>query len=567
MNKLLLPTLWNIILIFILADVACSCNNDYDANLDLSATLMEEYPDSSLTILEDIDEKALRGSRNKARYALLKSIALDKNYIDTTTFDVLQPAIDYYMKNGSPDEKLKTLYYQGRIYKNAGDYDGAMQSYMKALDLENEITDSLTFARLLVAQGVLYFVQYRVRDLIDNNIKAANIYNALGKHDMQLDSYLRALDGDVILSDRAQADSLHGICEIFVKDYPELKDKTKKVFLKYYVEFGSEKDIEEALETILESAPRNNEKMTVARAYSKIGHPDRGLMLLNEVNVSPDNILDSLSFWVIKMQVLEKLCDYRGSLECFRNYSRILEIHNERLFSNELLFSEKKRDIEMENLLKLNKKDNVIRLTLAVMVILILAAGLVFYRYKLNRAKREIAERDVEKFKLETENLKLESHNFQLEIDRLEDERERLETLIENKDDLSPEMKEVIGERLDMLNGLFAKEITQEESYAKQFMEYVDVLKKDKKRFMNLTRASFQASRPKFISYLINHGLTEDECNYVCLYAIGLRGKEIGNYTGSRRHYNISSTIRHKLGLQTNETNLGPYIRRLIKEL
>ena len=63
---------------------------------------MDAKPDSALVVLENIPSSSVKGKEAAARYALLKSIALDKNYIDTTTFDVLQPAIDYYVKNGTP---------------------------------------------------------------------------------------------------------------------------------------------------------------------------------------------------------------------------------------------------------------------------------------------------------------------------------------------------------------------------------------------------------------------------------------------------------------------------------
>ena len=89
-------------------------------------------------------------------------MALDKNYIDTTTFDVLQPAIDYYIKKGSPDEKLRTYYYQGRIYHNQGDDDMAMKSFLSATDIKDGISDSLLYANLLVAQGILRLQKYMV---------------------------------------------------------------------------------------------------------------------------------------------------------------------------------------------------------------------------------------------------------------------------------------------------------------------------------------------------------------------------------------------------------------------
>ncbi|MBU3838402.1 MAG: hypothetical protein H9777_08855 [Candidatus Phocaeicola faecigallinarum] len=108
--------------------------------MDLAESLMISQPDSSLVILNALDGETLDEAAS-ARFALLKSMALDKNYIDTTTFDVLQPAIDYYIKKGSPDEKLRTYYYQGRIYHNQGDDDMAMKSFLSATDIKDGISD------------------------------------------------------------------------------------------------------------------------------------------------------------------------------------------------------------------------------------------------------------------------------------------------------------------------------------------------------------------------------------------------------------------------------------------
>ena len=69
------------------------------------------------------------------------------------------------------------------------------------------------------------------------------------------------------------------------------------------------------------------------------------------------------------------------------------------------------------------------------------------------------------------------------------------------------------------------------------------------------------------MAYLEQHGLSVDEINYLCLYAIGLRGKEVGEYIQLKRHYVISHEIRKKLGIGEHETNIGLYIRRLMEEL
>ncbi len=118
---------------------------------------MREHPDSAMSVLLSIDKNKLDNDEEKARHALLMSMALDKNYIDTTTFDVLRQAIDYYLKEGSPDDRLRTLYYQGRIFQNKGENDSAMKCFIKAEDLQDKCTDIITFANMLVAQGKIYF--------------------------------------------------------------------------------------------------------------------------------------------------------------------------------------------------------------------------------------------------------------------------------------------------------------------------------------------------------------------------------------------------------------------------
>ena len=89
--------------------VSCSGSRQKEA-FDIAESLMETHPDSALLILKGMDKSQLHSKAAQARYALLLSMALDKNFVDTTTFDVLQPAIDYYLKKGAAYEKLRTYY-------------------------------------------------------------------------------------------------------------------------------------------------------------------------------------------------------------------------------------------------------------------------------------------------------------------------------------------------------------------------------------------------------------------------------------------------------------------------
>ena len=155
----------NIILLSIAVLTTGSCDRHGTAwnEMDKAESLMDAKPDSALVVLENIPVSSVKGKEAAARYALLKSMALDKNYIDTTTFDVLQPAIDYYIEHGTPDEQLRTYYCQGRIYQNKGDDDMAMQCFILGKEHCKGISDTLTLANLMVAQASIQYSIYKYK--------------------------------------------------------------------------------------------------------------------------------------------------------------------------------------------------------------------------------------------------------------------------------------------------------------------------------------------------------------------------------------------------------------------
>lgn len=173
MSKLIL--LISLILALPFASVLTSCEHKTAAwgRMHIAESLINSRLDSAYSVLSTIDKNKLGNGEEKARYALLMSMVLDKNYIDTTSFDVLQPAIDYYIKNGSADEKLRTLYYQGRIFQNQGDDESALASFMRASEFKNFVSDSLLLAHTLVALGTVDLKQYKIEQFIKNNLDAA----------------------------------------------------------------------------------------------------------------------------------------------------------------------------------------------------------------------------------------------------------------------------------------------------------------------------------------------------------------------------------------------------------
>lgn len=630
--------------------VSCGGHGKVWEKLDQAEQLMEMKPDSALAIIDNINPSTLKGDEESARYALLKSMALDKNCIDTTTFEIINPAVDYYMQHGSPNEKFRTYYYCGRIYQNQGNEDSAMEQFMNAADLKKEISDSLLLARNFVALGTLYFKQYKIEKFIENNLVAAKLYRTVGKKLHEIMCYANAIDGYIILNDKAAADSVMSVCMPLVHNNPAGEEILFSSALSYVVEYGTPKEIKGFLEEYRECNLSHDDVLNYAQGYSKIGESEKAINIISNIKIE-GSVLDSLKYISVKTEMFENKGDYKRALALFKEYSAMLERYQKHLLSQDLLFADERHQLEITNLIALQNRDRIIWGTLCSSFALLLLVGWFYYRYRLSRSKRMIAERDNDNLRLAQENLnkekekvelerdkkaletqnlekekerlvaeqrqreleaanlrleqenlrrekekaelerdnkaleaqnlekererlvaeqrqrELEAANLILEKNQLEGERDNLRELLKEQTELSKPIQEIIKTRLDMLNGLLAKEIANNESYAKPYNKWIESIRSDKNEFMNSTRLAFTASHPRFIEYLEQHGLSIDEINYLCLYAIGLRGKEVGEYIQLRRHYNVSSEIRKKLGIDEHETNIGLYIRKRMNEL
>lgn len=137
------------ITVIILLIIVSSCENrEAGRVMDSSESEMWTRPDSALAALESIDTLTLKTKRQRARYSLLYTMALNRNQIDTTDLNVIRPAVDYYERHGSDDDKMKAFYYLGTVQHNSGDLDAAIASYMRAKEYSSQ-SDNLTFKGLI----------------------------------------------------------------------------------------------------------------------------------------------------------------------------------------------------------------------------------------------------------------------------------------------------------------------------------------------------------------------------------------------------------------------------------
>ena len=163
---------------------ACSACRDKQTVVDIldeAETLMTESPDSAYTLLQTLPVDKLHQDKNRARYALLYSQALDKNYIDETNDSLINIAVEYYRTTDDVRSKFLSFYYQGRVYTNAGESVKAMQAYTEAEQFADGVKDGYLLGLLYAELGKIYRLYYDYPKSLDANLKSIEAYEQAGK--------------------------------------------------------------------------------------------------------------------------------------------------------------------------------------------------------------------------------------------------------------------------------------------------------------------------------------------------------------------------------------------------
>ena len=596
--------LCSLILLLLVASGCISSRKD-NLRMNRAERLMESAPDSAMAILDSISLSSLSSRQEKARYALLKSMALDKNFIDTITFDVLQPAIDRYLEKGTPDEKLRTLYYQGRIYQNRKEDEEAMKCFITASELKELATDTLTLARTYYACSLIYYKTHAYEAYVRYLLKAAELFGRKSMWDSEQLCLINAIEGAVILEDRQKADS---IIEIY-KTLPGFSNtwvsQLHHTMIIYADEFLPGNEESRVLDSISMEFPATTINLDLALSYSNIGENEKAMRFLYAV--AQDSITNKAKYYACSAQIFHNVQKDRKAYDCLWKYQSLREAELNALLSGDILFLEKKYELEKKISEEKERTRSIKQTAVIVALLLIILLLAIYLRLRMSeleclkteKRQRQL-ESDNEKLAEEKESIALEKKSIEKEKERIEKEKNRIEKekdeverekegmiednavlsmqlreLITERDQLKKMMDgntiinkgivELIRERLKILDDLIASHISAGERSVKNSLNLLKKAIQDKQGFLRSTRLLYMTLYPSFMTYLKENDLTEKEIDFICLLVLGLRNKEIGEFLETSRPYHISSDIRMKLGLSQNDTNLGIFILSKIK--
>ena len=543
------------ILLLTLSLTSCNRHSEHWATITDMESIIEERPDSVLNVLQTIDTDELANDEERAKHALLLSMALDKNYIDKTDFEVLQPAIDYYEDNGSATDKLRTRFYQGRIYQNAGNNALAMECFVKAISEGDESDDILTKARIYFNRGSIYYSLYEWDSFIETNKTAASYFKQAGRHHSYVHCLILIVNGYTLKNEHENALPYIDECKQLreIMSFPLLLDFYSS-HITYLEDCGTDAEIKDAVAEYLNTIPAENiDWLTLANAYIKLGQHEEALQAIEKYKKSA-NTSEEIKYKALKSEIYEKLGRYEESLRAYKEYMVVSDSTTWAIMQQDTQFVEERHNLEMQKARETEAKNQRTITLLAcafALICSILVVLIIHRRLQLNRIK--------------TRELEVEKHRYeQLYSDAIA-ERDTLTKMIEDLS-INAQAKAVIKARLDVLNKVIISQITGTASANKKAIEELESLLEDKATFIDSTRLTVEGNNQEFIAALKRQGLTNEEINICCLYAIGLKGKDIKAYTSQPRHYNQSADIRHKLGLTESDTNLSIFLRDMLEK-
>ena len=511
---------------------------------------IEARPDSALAVLEGIDKSELTSKELEAKYALLLSQALDKNYIDLQSDSIIAPAVRYYENHGTPDERLKMYYYSGRIKQNSGDYEGAMERFVKGESYGDECTDKALLGRVYTAKQYVYQETINYPSAIPNAQLAADAF--LEAEDMY--NYLLRINDLAILYQLTHDDVKHAECMNIIKEnWDILTDKHKSHY--YTILLNAYSNAENPDELISEYLSEVKDSSMIiwsglSNVYLRLNQPESALQVL-EYSLKYNQDEKDAAYYFAQASAYEQLGKSDEALAAYKKYVEITDANDLEILKADTKFIEERHKKEIELLDAEHSKE---RITL-ISIIAILCAVIVIYLIR-----QQLKIRTAEKKQLEIEKKRYE----QLYADAIA-ERDALTKMIEDSS-VKNETKAVIRERLEVLNKVIISHITDTSSANKKAFQELEALVADRDSFIVSTRLTIQGNNPEFIAALKKQGLTDEEINICCLYVIGLKGKDIKAYTSQPRHYNQSADIRHKLGLTENDTNLSIFLREMLEK-
>lgn len=535
---------------------------------------MNEHPEDALSIIRHIDRRKIYSSASEARYALLYSQALDKNYVDVTSDSLTAVAVNYYDRHGTKHERAMAHYYQGRVFSNAGNFDAAIRSYSLAEDAASGTDDYYLLGLINNAVGNLYYDQYDLKEALSRDQRAATYFRlaqspyneALAYVGMGIVSNLMG-DNEGMEKEYQKAIAIYeeiGAINEILPLYEDLVVKTrldvgddlfaiKRDLRRYYVKYNKGEIPLHSLGVWQDIYLRAGE-LDSAKMCGK-------LILKHRKSFTAHKIAGCY----VQLEQTELACgNYKQAYNYARQYIAVMDsINQEKEEALVLELEQKYRNRILnqsyENLKQHNDQQRIITGLVLLFSLSLLVAGLLYLRKWRENAALKMREAEAEK-----ESLGRACRELQEQLGTVGDR-------VDTDDEQERQLFDALEERMVVLRNWVDKAETMKPAlFMKSFRDYMTVNVKSKHALSDL---QYVVNRKYFgvVDYLKAHypELRKQDLDLCCLLCFGFSQHGICylyNYEDIGSFYNKRSRLRKKLGLPPERT-LESFIAELLAEL
>lgn len=549
-------------------------SGDIDSFLHNAESLMNEHPEDALSIIRHIDRRKIYSSASEARYALLYSQALDKNYVDVTSDSLTAVAVNYYDRHGTKHERAMAHYYQVRVFSNAGNFDAAIRSYSLAEDAASGTDDYYLLGLINNAVGNLHFEQYDLDEALQRDQQAASFFH---RAQSPYNEALAYIGVGTVYSLKGDNEQMEIVYNKAIEIYKEL-NATDKILPLY-----EDIIIETKLNTGIDLSSIKRDLRHYYTIYNNGRIPIQSMGLWQGIYLKA-NELDSArlcgeiilrnrqAFNAHKIagcySLLERIEMARGNYpEAYRyvkQYIAVMDsINQEKEEALVLELEQKYRNRILnqsyENLKQHNDQQRIITGLVLLFSLSLLVAGLLYLRKWRENAALKMREAEAEK-----ESLGRACRELQEQLGTVGDR-------VDTDDEQERQLFEALEERMVVLRNWVDKAETMKPAlFMKSFRDYMTVNVKSKHALSDL---QYVVNRKYFgvVDYLKAHypELRKQDLDLCCLLCFGFSQHGICylyNYEDIGSFYNKRSRLRKKLGLPPERT-LESFIAELLAEL
>lgn len=181
-----------------LLQTGCLERQEYREMLSRAETLVDEHPDSALTVLDSLEQhRADFGKSFLMRYRLHRLNTLNKMDSAFRSTDEAKTLANYFEDHGTPNEQMLAYYLLGRAYHDTHEAPMALNSYQKAAERADTTAKDCNYRQLSRVYGQMSEVFYQ-QGLYEQDIRHIDLsvkYGWMGKDTLNA---LRSMAGKII---------------------------------------------------------------------------------------------------------------------------------------------------------------------------------------------------------------------------------------------------------------------------------------------------------------------------------------------------------------------------------